>query len=257
MSGFGVAMTSGVAEQTPLLVDFRLEEELESELESEPRLSDEPVALVVIEPWRRTRALETIVIVVGACDFCAYENFAARFFRLPSDGLFLYPSAAERGGDDVVDVAGVAHDGMSGVLWARRSEKIWASVLSMREEPRRRFEKVAAPRDRGDCCCEVVQSFSASSGDMLPNESDRPLMGSMLLAIRLSKRITPLRSPTSIALIYPNSDDCKTRTLLARFAILWSFSQRFSFRRLGWGRCGFVSRLFFVVFDRCHAQHLG
>ena len=191
MSGFGVAMTSGVAEQTPLLVDFRLEEELESELESEPRLSDEPVALVVIEPWRRTRALETIVIVVGACDFCAYENFAARFFRLPSDGLFLYPSAAERGGDDVVDVAGVAHDGMSGVLWARRSEKIWASVLSMREEPRRRFEKVAAPRDRGDCCCEVVQSFSASSGDMLPNESDRPLMGSMLLVLRLSKRITP------------------------------------------------------------------
>jgi len=59
MSGFGVAMIRGAAEKTQLVIDLRLEEEHESA----PRLCDELVALVVIEPWR-TR-LETIVIVGG------------------------------------------------------------------------------------------------------------------------------------------------------------------------------------------------
>lgn len=115
---------------------------------------------------------------------------------------------------------------MSGVLWARRSEKIWASVLSMREEPLRRLEKVAALRDRGDCCGEVVQSFSASSGDLLlllllPTESDRPLMGSILLVvIRLSMRIHfySLCSQTSVALISRNTKDCVSGGSM-RFAI--------------------------------------
>lgn len=63
MSGFGVVITSGAAEKAPLVIDLRLEDELESE----PRLCNELVALVTIEPC--CTRLETIVIVVGACDF--------------------------------------------------------------------------------------------------------------------------------------------------------------------------------------------